>query len=274
MEPLALVFPVIYTLFLWWFTTGSIMLLFDRPRWLTITGFIGLTMVLLLALGGLVLTRQQSDSQHIYLAVTCGILVWGWQVAGYYLGFVTGPDDMPETASSAPTLRERFWLALRAGIHHELMALGFALLIALLTWDAPNRWGLWVYLTLWIMHASAKLNVFFGVRNFRIEFLPRHLHHLDRLLNKRASNAFFPVSVILAASIMLMLLYRGIMPPADPAQTTGFLMVATMMALGLLEHCLLVLPVPATLWGWGLRTLPEVSGTTQNNLSGQFKGQP
>lgn len=262
MEPLALLFPVLYAIFLWWFTTGLIIVVYDRARWLTRLCFIGATVALGVALGGLILTRGRSDLLAVYIAITCGVVIWAWQVAGFYLGFVTGllPDaDTPNNTS----LRWRFRLAVRASLHHELMALAFALLLAAVTWNTPNRWGLWIYLTLWLMHTSAKLNVFLGVRNFEIDFLPRHLHHLEDLLDKRNSNSFFPVSIVVASAIALWLIYRAIMPGVTENETIGLFMIATIMSLGILEHWLLVLPVPATLYGWGIRALQDAKRPKQ-----------
>ncbi|MEO0562086.1 MAG: alpha/beta fold hydrolase, partial [Chloroflexota bacterium] len=109
-----------------------------------------------------------------------------------------------------------------------------------------------------LMHFSAKLNVFLGVRNFRVEFLPRRMHYIDRLLTKRTSNAIFPVSILLATSVGLTLIYQGIAPGTSPAHTTGYLFVATMIGLGVIEHWMLVLPLPSALVGFEMRPVtPE-----------------
>lgn len=254
-----LLLPVVYALFLWWFTTGIIMVVYDRPRWLTrcyfglVTGAAGVAFVALL------ITRHQTEAAAMYLAIACGVMLWGWQVASYYLGFITGLMPPSQQTAAAP-LAIRFWWALRASLYHEILAALGAVLIAIATKDAPNQWALWVYMALWLMHSSAKLNVFLGVRNFRIELLPRHLHHLGQLLTPRKHNAFFAVSVVLAASIVLMLIYRAIVPGADPAQSIGLMAVATLLLLGILEHAMLVIPLPVMLWGWGLRPLAEREG--------------
>jgi putative photosynthetic complex assembly protein 2 len=251
-----LLLPVVYALFLWWFTTGIIMAVYDRPRWLTRLYFVLATGVAGVAFFALLITRYQTDAAAIYLTIACGVILWGWQVASYYLGFITGLPPSPQQTAAAP-LGQRFWWALRASLYHEVLAALGAVFIAIATTNAPNQWALWVYVALWLMHTSAKLNVFFGVRNFRIELLPRHLHHLGALLTKRNQNAFLGVSLVLAASTVLMLIYRAIVPQADPAQSIGLMAVATLLLLGILEHSMLVIPLPVMLWGWGLRPLPE-----------------
>lgn len=220
------------------------------------------TVLMLAALVGLFMTRELRHPFDVYMALLCGIVVWGWQVSGYYLGFVTGPYDwtrelQEKSDSENRSLLDRFKLAVYFSLHHELMVLGIGALIAALVWSQPNKWGLWMYIALWLMHTSAKVNVFLGVRNFRVELLPQQMHHLDDLLGKRHINLLFPVSIILASSIAIVMLFRGISPGTPYIHTIGYLSIATMMGLGLLEHWLLVLPLSATLWGWGIRTIPK-----------------
>lgn len=261
---LSFVAPVLYALFLWWFLTGLIMVVYGRsPRTIRLF-FAAATLLMLAALAGIFLTRQGTEKWHIYTAVTCSMILWGWHTGSYYLGFVTGPKAKRPFSRHLPLIA-RFRLALRASLHHELLVVTFVILLAALTWAQANRWGFWLFLAMWLMHLSAKLNIFLGVRNFYIEFLPMHLHPLDRLLIRQPSNFFMPISIILAASIALTLVYHAIIPTTDPAHSAGYLFVGVMIGLGILEHLLLVLPIPATLWGWGVRLLPrhpQTSGTS------------
>lgn len=259
MQPDMFFLPVLYTVFLWWFTTGLIMAVYKSPQRIIRLWFLGATVALVVACFGIFATRHGTTPRDVYLSVTCGIVIWGWQVAGYYLGFVTGPtppQKLPRQGWKL-SLRTRLRVALFSGIYHEVVALAFAVLLLALTWGTPNAWGAWIYVALWVMHSSAKVNVFFGVRNFRIDLLPSQFQHLDGLLNKQTSNAFFPFSVLLASSVALLLVYQGIIPDATPSQTVGFLLIGTMIALGVLEHWLLVLPLPAVISGWGLSPVTE-----------------
>lgn len=250
-----LILPILYALFLWWFTTGLIISVYGRSRRFLRVCFGVATLALLVAFGGIVATRASTHILGVYLSVTCGIVIWGWQTSSYYLGFITGAAAPPQPI--AVNKQNRFWLALRSSLMHELIVVATAVILAAVTWKQPNQWGLWMYLALWIMHSSAKLNVFFGVRNFYVELLPSHLHHLDALLDRRSSNSFFPISVLMAGSITLVFVYRAIIPDTPPPHTVGYLLISTMIFLGILEHFMMVLPLPATLWGWGLRPLPN-----------------
>ena len=254
--------PVLFALFVWWFVTGLVFMAYGRSPRVTHLYFLAATTVMLLAVAGFIYALEMVTPAGVYLSLTCGILIWGWHVSSYYLGYITGPEQsahfyemMGNGRSTTPFARFRY--ALQASIYHELLIVSFLGLLIFLSYGSPNRWGLWIFISLWIMHALAKLNVFLGVRNFRIEFLPAHLHKLDRLLSKQASNPLMPITALFGTSIALVLIYRGIMPGTAPDQVVGHLAVGTMLILGVIENILLVLPLPTTLWGWGLRALPE-----------------
>lgn len=264
MQPLAFLSAVLYALFLWWFVTGLIMVVYGRSQRVTHLYFICATLVMLSAVGGLVLTRNQTEALGVYLALTCGILIWAWQVTAYYLGYVTGPpsekllrEALPTITGGQMSLLLRLRYALQASLFHEFLIIGFIILLVGLTWDAVNQWGLRIFLVLWVMHSLAKLNVFFGVRNFRIEFLPTHLHYLDIVLSKRKNNALLPLTIVVGLAVCLAFFYRGIVPGVAPAEVVGFVVLGTMVALGVIEHLLLVLPIPSILWGWGFRAIPQ-----------------
>lgn len=248
--------PVIFTVFIWWFTTGLIIVIYGRSRHFTRLYFGGATAAMIAAFVGLLITRHDTQPHSIYIAVTCGVVIYGWHLASYYLGFITGIRH-PYNTTEKLSLGQRFRIALQSSIYHELSVLACGLILIAFIWQSPNRWGLWMFGALYFMHISAKLNVFLGVRNFKIDFLPAQLHYLDHLLGKKPHNILFPFSIAMASSIALMLVYRGIVPTATIDETIGALLVATMIGLGILEHWLLVIPLPATLWGWGLRPLAE-----------------
>ena len=258
MNVLVILLPVAYAIFYWWFTTGAVMVVYGRSERVYRLYFAFLTAVMLAAFVGIVQTRSVENPAQVYLAFSFGGVMWGWQTASYYLGIITGPKQLPASIDPQDeSLKTRFRSALYFSMYHEILCLIVAVILAAVIWQSENRWALWTYLTLWFMHSSAKLNVFLGVRNFHIEFLPHQLHHLGRLLTKRANNALFPFSVVVASSVALTLVYQAIMPGTDPAQTIGFVLIATMISLGVMEHWLMVLPIPSMIWGWGMKQLPE-----------------
>ena len=59
------------------------------------------------------------------------------------------------------------------------------------------------------MHASAKLNLFFGVPNLGAEMLPRHLAYLESFMARRPMNMFFPLSVTISTVATALLAQRA-----------------------------------------------------------------
>jgi putative photosynthetic complex assembly protein 2 len=123
-----------------------------------------------------------------------------------------------------------------------------------LTWGAPNQVGTWTFMALWGMRQSAKLNFFLGVRNLSEEFLPAHLHFLKSFLRRRAMNPLMPVSITVGTALVAWLIGRAAAPGISAFRATGLTFVIAMLALAVIEHWFLVLPLPfARLWHWALR---------------------
>jgi putative photosynthetic complex assembly protein 2 len=134
----------------------------------------------------------------------------------------------------------------RTSLHHELMVILTAVIIAALTWGQPNQMALWTFVALWWMHTSAKLNLFFGAANLGEELLPEHLRYLKTFMSQRPMNLLFPVSVTLSTIIAVLLAQKALALTATRFETAGFTMLATLMALAVAEHWFLVIPsVPA-----------------------------
>jgi G3E family GTPase len=170
----------------------------------------------------------------------------------FYMGYVTGPRRTP-CPEGCSGLRH-FGHAIQTSLYHELAVIVAAVTVVALTWGGTNQIGTWTFLIMWWMHQSAKLNVFFGVRNLSEEFLPEHLQFLRSFLTKKPMNAFFPISVSVSTVITTLLFERAFAADASEFTAIGFTFVAFLMALAILEHWLLVLPFPSKIWDWGLRS--------------------
>jgi putative photosynthetic complex assembly protein 2 len=245
--------PALYAVFVWWFATGLILHLDGlRPetfRW----SMAGATAVLAAASWGLAASAADPSAGGAYLAFTCALLVWGWVEMSFLTGWLTGPRKTPcePGISGWP----RFLAAAAAVLWHELAILAAAALVVSLTWGGPNQVGTWTFLILWTMRLSAKLNVFLGVRNLAESFLPAHLGYLRSFFRRRPLNGLFPFSVIGSTVACAMLFRTAFAPAADTFGAVGFSLLGTLMALAVLEHWFMVLPLPfEALWRWGLRS--------------------
>jgi putative photosynthetic complex assembly protein 2 len=181
------------------------------------------------------------------------VLVWAWQEIGFLLGFVTGTrkTDCPNDAHGW----RKFGLAAETILYHELALIVLGAMVWLMTKDGVNAIGFWTYLVLWAMRQSAKLNVYFGVRNLNEEFLPHHLKYLQTYFRRRPMNAFLPVSVLVSLVVVVPIWQSAVIAPTGGFEAIGMALVATLLSLAILEHLFLVIPLPfEALWRWGLRS--------------------
>lgn len=242
--------PPLVALFIWWFGTGVVMLLDGLPRhsfrW-------SLGASTLLAAGALLCIARSGASTEVggaYAAFTCAVLVWGWHELSFLTGWLTGPR---KHACSAPLHGPtRFGQAVQAILWHELALLASGALITALTWGAPNQVATWTFWLLWVMRLSAKFNLFLGVRNRGEELLPPHLLYLGSYFRRRTMNALLPLSLLAGGAVAAGMVSAAL--AAGDTLRTGLLLVSSMLVLALIEHVLLVAPLPATLlWRWALR---------------------
>lgn len=241
-----------FAIFVWWFSTGIVIML-NRMSKSAVRLSLGLSSLLGVgALLGLAHTADQSDMAGHYCAFTCALLAWGWNELSFLTGWITGPQ---KTAIS-PQVQgwPRLVASTKAVIWHELGILLVGVSIVAITWGEVNQVGTSTYLVLWLMRTSAKFNLFLGVRNLSEQFLPTHLAYLQSFFRRRRMNAFFPFALALAALYWLSLIDQVRQPSVQPAEVVGLVLVATLLALAILEHLMLVLPFdPTVLWQWALR---------------------
>jgi putative photosynthetic complex assembly protein 2 len=245
--------PVLFAMFLWWFSTGAILYVDGLPRWTFRWSLGGLTALSGVAVFVLSETASWMSPLGAYVAFAAALVVWAWHELSFLMGLVTGPRREPCPPGAEGW--ERFRLATAAVIHHEVALAVTWLGVVVLTWGAPNQVGTWTFGVLWIMRLSAKLNVFLGVSNLTEEFIPDHLQYLRSYFRRAPLNPVMPFSVLGSALVAgLLIVQAGMATPGGFVQT-GTLLVATMLALALLEHLFLVVPLPdALLWRWALRS--------------------
>ena len=250
-----------FAVFMWWFCTGIVLLLDNLPRttfrWsLFISSALGVA-----ALVGLAHTADQTGLLAVYCAFTCALLVWGWHELSFLTGWITGPR---RTAIAADVKGwPRFKAAVEAILWHELAIIAVGAVIVAITWNQPNQVGTITFVLLWVMRVSAKLNLFYGVRNLSLEFLPPHLAYMGSFFRKRNMNALLPWSVLGGSAWAAWMIMAALDPTASPATVVGMTLVASLLVMAVVEHVLLVFPLPSTaLWRWAMRKPPVAPAPT------------
>ncbi len=249
-------FALLFTVFLWWFSTGAILWLDRLPRRTYRWSLLAVSAVAVAAVYGLAASRQDATPAGAVCAFTCALGVWGWHEAAFLMGLITGPRKLrcpPEA-----TGWRRFFLAAATLIHHEVALVVTAAAVAALTWGAPNQVAAATFLVLLVSRLSAKLNLFLGVPNFTEAFFPEHLRYLTTYLRRGPASALFPVSILSGVVMAAVLARRALDPDATVFAITGASLVFTLTALALLEHAFMVLRLPdAALWRWAAPDLPN-----------------
>jgi putative photosynthetic complex assembly protein 2 len=272
-EVLPYVLPVAYTIFVWWFSTGVILWLNRRARHTYPWSMAAATVVLAVAIVGLVTGSEDASLADAYHAFTAGVVIWGWHEMTFLMGFITGPRK----AAQSPDARgwRRFVEACAVIAYHELAIAVTAVVMVVLTWDAPNPIGTWTFLGLWGLRLSAKLNLFFGVPNFTDEFLPTRLGYLRSYFPRRTMNLLFPVSVTGGTVAVVLMLGSAWGAGVSGFAVAGLTCLATLVALAVLEHWFLVLPLrDAALWQWAFDSKGEMLGATPQERTGNVSVSP
>jgi putative photosynthetic complex assembly protein 2 len=216
-------------------------------KWSMLAG----SVLTLLAFGWLWSSVRDVSARAAIIGFTSALIIWGWMEMSLYMGFVTGPRKHRCAAGCKGAAH--FGHAIAANLWHELAIIAAAAVIAAISWKAENQTGLWTYIILWLMHLSARLNVFLGVRNVSEEFVPPHMDVLKGFLRQKRMNVLFPFSVLASTLIALWMVEQTSVATGAFAITSWSLLTA-MMVIGILEHWLLMLPIPfARIWAWSLK---------------------
>jgi putative photosynthetic complex assembly protein 2 len=241
-----------FVVFSWWFATGLVLLLDQLPRGTFRGSLVVATVTAVAALFAIRHTAGQATVAGAYSAFVCTLLVWAWHELAFLTGWITGPRKLATPAGTRGW--PRFVHAVAAILWHELALIATFALIAWLTWGAANDVALMTFAVLWVMRVSAKLNLFLGVRNLSEEFLPPQIAYMASFFRRRRMNPLLPVSVAGALAVLAALIGAAFEPGTHPPEAAGHLLVATLLALAVVEHAMLVLPVSTTwLWRWAMR---------------------
>ena len=142
----ALAIAVPYVLFVWWFSTGTVLFLVGPSE--RHGGLLKCVAAILFAgaLLGVAVSSQETTSAGAYCVFTCAVLLWGAVEISFLAGWVTGPR--PEPCPRGCATADRLWYALQAIAYHELALIGTAVLVYAVTAGAPNQLGWWTFAVL------------------------------------------------------------------------------------------------------------------------------
>ena len=260
-------------LFVWWFSTGAILWVVKTADRKGLGAGLRATLwglpMLGLGLWGFWATLGDLSPAGACLAFLSALCIWGWIELAFLTGVITGPNTYPLPEHTPEW--ERFIRAWGTLAYHEMLLAGTLIVLVLIGEGAANIFGIWTFAVLFFARLSAKLNLYLGVPRINTGFLPSALSHLASYFRIRALNWLFPVSVTALTFATACWLERIYAATTD-GQLIGFSLLAAITALALLEHWVMVLPIPdEKLWRWMLPA-PTQPTPEQSTLKGGHHG--
>lgn len=240
---------MLFAMVSWWFGTGVILWLVRLPRSRFAWSLAALSVLFVLGLWGAHASMQGHQAVHAYLGFASVILMWSWHELAFLTGRLTGPRKIPLSAGAEGL--SRFRQALDVVLHHELALLANFLLLLWLQQGQSNHVALCTFALLWCMRFTAKMNLFLGVPEVGEQYLPAHLTYLGSYFRRAPASGFFYVTMAAACLTWLWLIWEVVQGQVQ--LSTGWVLLATLLGLAIVEHVIMVFPVPMQrLWGWAL----------------------
>lgn len=242
----------LFALFVWWFSTGLVLYVVGRTRLSSRWRLVCAGLLFAAGLYGLARSSADTSVAGPYVAFASALLVWGTQEFAFLTGSITGPNE--KACPIGCSGWRKTMLAVESILYHEVALILSGIAVIAATWNGGNQYGTWTFVILWTMRVSAKINLFLGVPVLNQEFLPDKLKHLASFFAQKPVSAFFPLAVTASTAVATLLVAQALVGNATAFTRTGTMLLASLLALGVLEHWFMVLPLPIdALWGWGMR---------------------
>jgi putative photosynthetic complex assembly protein 2 len=255
-QPLDIAVLVLGAVGLWWGATGAIFLVLARPVSTWRRSMVVATAMAVLAVAAILATRDLDTPAGALIAFASAIVLWGAVEMAFLMGFVVGGRRTPCPENLSGTAR--FRASFEALSHHEYLLAATLLVLGWLVSSAPNAVAFHSFALLWAMRLSTKLNIFLGVANVGEELLPPSIAYLGSYFRKAPMNPLFPLSITATTVTTLLLGQKAVAAQATPFAVTSATLLATFSALAVIEHWMLMMPMPAaTLWPWAAARTAE-----------------
>lgn len=255
----------LFALFAWWFSTGAILLAVrhaDRRGGhgiLVLAGVPVLVIGVVLVLGSLAVHSVAGAYQGFLGALA----IWGWIELSFLAGIVTGPMTLPAVASQRGL--DRFVRAFSTLAYHEMLLVAGLWWLVAVSDGAANSMALATYMILFLARICAKLNLFYGVPRINTEFVPDRLAYLTTYFRRGPVTIAFPIAITVLTAVLAVCAER-LWSAGSDVTLVGFALLTALAALALLEHWLMVIPLPdAKLWRWMLPA-PQLPTTRHDDF--------
>ena len=266
--------PLAFGMLAWFFSTGAILWLDQRPADTHGASLVGATILAGIAYAAVLVSADDTSVFGAYTAFLATLAIWGWHEMAFLMGFVTGPRRL--ACPEGVTGWRRFRFATATLIHHEIALALTAVLLILVSRGQPNPVAGMTFLLLFVMRLSTKFNIFLGVPHLADTMMPPQLDYLRSYFRKAPGNPLMPVSAIGTVVVAAWFASAALEAPAGSGAEAGFVLLFTLSALAIVEHAFMLLPLrDSALWTWAMPK--HISHTTglqklQRNSKGSDDG--
>ncbi|MEQ8305638.1 MAG: putative photosynthetic complex assembly protein PuhE [Hoeflea sp.] len=250
----------------WWIATGLVLALARAGSTHLGAVMAVATGVALAGIAGLVATHDATTVGSAYVAFFSALALWAWHETTFLIGLLTGPRRVG--MAEAPVETSRFRAAFLTVRDHELALAATVIALVWLMAGADNTTGLLVFVLLWVMRISTKLNIYLGARHAISDMLPDRLSYLKSYFRTDRTSGWFYVSLAGSAGLLAWLTVMAA-TAAMPHDTAKWTLLACFAGLALLEHLFLILPVrDSALWAWAMERKPKTQSPQNRDLPG------
>lgn len=257
---------VVFVILAWWLSTGTILIAAGRETPRIVPVMAAASIMAAAGFAGLWISSEMADVEGVYLGFLSALAIWAWHEASFLTGLVTGP----RRTQCPPNLTglARFKAAFEAIRDHELAIAATGIVIVAISAGAENRIGMWTFLLLWVMRITAKLVLFLGAPHVAVTMLPPRLAYMSSYFRTDRVSVVFPAFVIAMIFAFALLCHAAATAGALHDGITAA-MLATFLALAIIEHLFLVFPVSdAALWRWAMPERPDAQAPVRKPAQG------
>ena len=227
----------------WWAATGFTLVMQLNAT----TSAVGVALSSAFAILGSWLILQSRDKRSVRaarMAFLGSAFIWWWCSTLFYAG--VGIDIQTVHPAGTRTLSLALD-AIAATLKPDLVGVVAMATIAIVVHRRTNRVALWMFALFWGTLQTAKLNVFFGVRNASVDWLPEHLFQLSQFFGPPRNSPLLPVTIGLLLLLFAFMVRRARAATTPFARHSGW-MVALLVGLAVVEHAALGLSATLPLW--------------------------
>lgn len=226
----------------WWLATG-VTFAAQRNGSTRVLSLLISTALLAVAARLVFRSRNERTAHGAEAAFLGAALTWLWVATTFYGGWVIGLE-LPTLPTAGPGL-DTALLALRATAYHEMMGVACIAVAVAVSGRNPVAWQ--TLATFWGTDQLARLNIFFGVANPGLHFLPPHLAFLGAFFGPARNSALLLPSVLLLMALAAWALRRA-RRGADEFERAAGVLMGVLLVLAVVEHVVLGIRADLPLW--------------------------